>query len=82
MQQAGAPTGVTQKMLNHSTPNMTNDVYTHFDPALKVFVERLPGGQWMKDVAIPTVEEISKRNKKKKKRTWRPRRPSTGQEAE
>lgn len=80
MQEAGAPTGVTQKMLNHSTPNMTNDVYTHFDPALKVFVERLPGDKWMKDVAIPTSEEIDRRSKKKKK-AWRPRRLSTVQKA-
>ncbi|MFC1739742.1 tyrosine-type recombinase/integrase [Planctomycetota bacterium] len=45
--QNGTSTAVTQKLLEHSTPNLTNKVYTNVDPVLRHAVEQLPVGEWL-----------------------------------
>ena len=44
--QNGISTAVTQKLLEHSSPNLTNKVYTNVDPVLRHAVEQLPIEQW------------------------------------
>ena len=43
----GVSTAVTQKLLEHSSPNLTNKVYTNVDPVLRHAVEQLPINQWL-----------------------------------
>ncbi|MBL7106025.1 MAG: site-specific integrase [Phycisphaerae bacterium] len=45
--QNGVSTAVTQKLLEHSSPNLTNKVYTNVDPVLRHAVEQLPVGEWL-----------------------------------
>ena len=45
--QRGVSTAVTQRLLEHSTPQLTNDVYTNVDPALRQAIERLPVTDWL-----------------------------------
>ena len=45
--QNGVSTAVTQRLLEHSSPNLTNKVYTNVDPVLRQAVERLPLGDWL-----------------------------------
>ncbi len=45
--QNGVSTSVTQKLLEHSSPNLTNKVYTNVDPVLRNAVEQLPVGNWL-----------------------------------
>jgi integrase len=45
--QNGVSTAVTQRLLEHSSPNLTNKVYTNVDPALRSAVEKLPVGKWI-----------------------------------
>jgi len=45
--QNGISTAVTQKLLEHSSPNLTNKVYTNIDPVLRHAVEQLPVGEWL-----------------------------------
>jgi len=45
--QNGISTAVTQKLLEHSSPNLTNKVYTNVDPVLRYAVERLPINDWL-----------------------------------
>ena len=45
--QNGISTAVTQKVLEHSSPNLTNKVYTNVDPVLRHAVEQLPVGDWL-----------------------------------
>ncbi len=40
--QNGISTAVTQKLLEHATPRLTNKVYTNVDPVLRQAVEQLP----------------------------------------
>jgi integrase len=47
MAEKKVPTGVTQKLLNHSTAELTNSVYTDFDPTLRPAVEELPVAAWL-----------------------------------
>ena len=46
--QNGISTAVTQRLLEHSSPNLTNKVYTNVDPVLRHAVERLPIDYWLK----------------------------------
>ena len=46
--QNGVSTAVTQRLLEHSSPNLTNKVYTNVDPVLRHAVEQLPIGNWLK----------------------------------
>jgi len=45
--QNGISTAVTQKLLEHSSPNLTNKIYTNVDPVLRHAVEQLPVGDWL-----------------------------------
>ncbi len=45
--QNGVSTAVTQRLLEHSSPNMTNKVYTNVDPVLRSAVERLLVSDWL-----------------------------------
>jgi integrase len=45
--QRGVSTAVTQRLLEHSTPQLTNDVYTNVDPALRQAIECLPVAEWL-----------------------------------
>ncbi len=45
--QNGISTAVTQKLLEHASPNLTNKVYTNVDPVLRHAVEQLPVGDWL-----------------------------------
>jgi len=45
--QNGISTAVTQKLLEHSSPNPTNKVYTNVDPVLRYAVDQIPVGEWM-----------------------------------
>ena len=45
--QNGVSTAVTQRLLEHSSPNLTNKVYTNVDPVLRKSIERLPIHKWL-----------------------------------
>ena len=45
--QNGVSTAVTQKLLEHSSSDLTNKVYTNVDPVLRHAVEKLPVGDWL-----------------------------------
>ncbi len=45
--QNGVSTAVTQRLLEHSSPNLTNKVYTNVDPVLRQSINRLPVRQWL-----------------------------------
>ncbi|MHC4211915.1 MAG: tyrosine-type recombinase/integrase [Planctomycetota bacterium] len=46
--QNGVSTAVTQRLLEHSSPNLTNKVYTNVDPVLRQSINKLPVGQWLR----------------------------------
>jgi integrase len=45
--QNGVSTAVTQRLLEHSSPNLTNKIYTNVDPVLRHAVELLPVNDWL-----------------------------------
>ena len=45
--QRGVSTAVTQRLLEHSSPQLTNDVYTNVDPVLRQAVNLLPVSDWL-----------------------------------
>jgi len=45
--QRGVSTAVTQRLLEHSSPQLTNDVYTNVDPVLREAVNLLPVADWI-----------------------------------
>ena len=45
--QNGVSTAVTQKLLEHSSPSLTNKIYTNVDPILRHAVELIPIGNWL-----------------------------------
>ena len=45
--QRGVSTAVTQRLLEHSSPQLTNDVYTNVDPVLRQAVSLLPAAEWV-----------------------------------
>ena len=45
--QNGVSTAVTQRLMEHSSPYLTNKVYTNVDPVLRHAVEQLPVGDWL-----------------------------------
>jgi integrase len=45
--QKGVSTAVTQKLLEHSSPDLTNKVYTNVDPVLRHAVDQIPVGDWL-----------------------------------
>jgi len=46
--QNGVSTAVTQRLLEHSSPNLTNKVYTNVDPVLRQSVNQLPIERWLR----------------------------------
>jgi len=45
--QRGVSTAVTQRLLEHSTPQLTNEVYTNVDPVLRQAIDKLPVAEWL-----------------------------------
>ena len=45
--QNGVSTAVTQRLLEHSSPDLTNKVYTNVDPVLRHAVDQIPAGEWL-----------------------------------
>jgi len=45
--QRGVSTAVTQRLLEHSSPQLTNDVYMNVDPVLRQAVDLLPVAEWV-----------------------------------
>ncbi len=45
--QNGVSTAVTQRLLEHSSPTLTNKVYTNVDPVLRNAIEKLPVNDWI-----------------------------------
>ena len=45
--QNGVSTAVTQKLLEHSSSDLTNRVYTNVDPVLRHAVDQIPVGDWL-----------------------------------
>ncbi len=45
--QNGVSTAVTQRLLEHSSPTLTNKIYTNVDPVLRQSVNQLPIEQWL-----------------------------------
>lgn len=45
--QRGVSTAVTQRLLEHSSPQLTHEVYTNVDPVLRQAVNQLPVSDWL-----------------------------------
>ena len=45
--QKGVATAVIQKLLEHSSPDLTNKVYMNVDPVLRNAVDQIPAGDWL-----------------------------------
>jgi integrase len=45
--QKGISTAVTQKLLEHSSADLTNKVYSNVDPVLRHAVDQIPAGDWL-----------------------------------
>ena len=45
--QNGVSTAITQKLLEHSSPHLTNKVYTNVDPVLRHAVDQIPVADWL-----------------------------------
>ncbi len=46
--QNGVSTAVIQKLLEHSSPNLTNKVYMNVDPILRHAIDTMPAGDWLR----------------------------------
>jgi len=46
--QRGISTAVTQRLLEHSSAELTNRIYTNVDPVLRKAIDRLPMEDWLK----------------------------------
>jgi len=46
--QNGVSTAVTQKLLEHSSPDLTNKVYMNVDPVLRQAVDQIPADDWLR----------------------------------
>ncbi|MHC4757888.1 MAG: tyrosine-type recombinase/integrase [Planctomycetota bacterium] len=46
--QNGVSTAVTQRLLEHSSPTLTNKIYTNVDPVLRQSINQLPVDQWLR----------------------------------
>jgi integrase len=55
--QNGVSTVVIQKLLKHSSPNLTNKVYTNVDPVLRQAIDTMPAGDWLR------IRLVSKKRK-------------------
>ena len=45
--QRGISTAVIQKLLEHSSPDLTNKVYMNVDPVLRQTVDLIPADEWL-----------------------------------
>jgi len=45
--QKGVFTVVIQRLLEHSSADLTNKVYTNVDPVLRHAVDQIPAGDWL-----------------------------------
>lgn len=45
--QNGIPTAFIQRLLEHSSPDLTNRVYANVGPVLRHAVEQMPAGEWL-----------------------------------
>jgi integrase len=45
--QRGVSTAVIQKLLEHSSPDLTNKVYTNVDPILRHAADQIPVSDWL-----------------------------------
>ena len=45
--QNGVSTAVTQKLIEHSSADLTNKVYINVDPVLRCAVNQIPVGDWL-----------------------------------
>ena len=45
--QNGVSTAVTQKLLEHFSPDLANKVYTNVDPVLRHAVDQIPVDDWL-----------------------------------
>ncbi|MHC4808311.1 MAG: tyrosine-type recombinase/integrase, partial [Planctomycetota bacterium] len=45
--QKGVSTAVIQRLLEHSSPDLTNKVYTNVDPVLRHAVDQISAGDWL-----------------------------------
>ena len=55
--QNGVSTVVIQKLLEHSSPDLTNRVYTNVDPVLRRAIDTMPASDWLR------VRIVGKRGK-------------------
>ena len=46
--QNGISTVVIQKLLEHSSPDLTNKVYMNVDPVLRHAIDTMPAGDWLR----------------------------------
>ena len=46
--QNGVSTVVIQRLLEHSSPDLTNRVYTNVDPVLRQAIDTMPAGDWLR----------------------------------
>jgi integrase len=46
--QRGVSTAVIQRLLEHSSPDLTNKVYTNVDPVLRQAIDTMPVSDWLK----------------------------------
>ena len=56
--QNGVSTVVIQRLLEHSSPDLTNKVYTNVDPVLRQAINTMPARDWLR------IRIVSKRKKK------------------
>ena len=45
--QRGVSTAVIQRLLEHSSPDLTNKVYTNVDPVLRQAIDTMPVSDWL-----------------------------------
>ncbi len=46
--QNGVSTVVIQRLLEHSSPDLTNKLYTNVDPVLRQAVDMMPASDWLR----------------------------------
>ena len=58
--QNGVSTVVIQRLLEHSSPDLTNKVYTNVDPVLRQAIDTMPAGDWLRIRIIGKNKEDTK----------------------
>jgi len=46
--QNGVSTAAIQRLLEHSSSDLTNKVYTNVDPVLRQAIDTMPAGDWLR----------------------------------